>query len=870
MSKIKTTYNVAIAAIALAVVVAFAGCPQPEEQDKPGDPEAQTRAITLTISREGLSLLSLSLTLTEGETYSGNLIWLESFQDNLDGLTASVSGDKRAFTDSEKETSLGISIKPQSGCDISPDDLDILAGLLDAIGDELAELNISFSHNCAAISPVEYEQALVSLTITVTGAGTQPAAMGNIPLRNSATAEASFTWIADYQNYTVPSHLRTYSANVTGETEPFTGSHTPTLQIEFKAPNGAEVELSATDEASLRAAVQAALNAHFVTGNKPATETVRGTGVINPAKNGGQNYQNDLSADPALTISFGGLTGELQPGTTNVVIKNYADPANIAGFTIPDGAFKTAIAGKDISVDIQGLAGNTVSLAYVHHLRQALQSAKSVSINSTLTPVFDGRDWWTHGGSPFGTLNKNLYDTYPENADTTLMEDIRVSKDPTDNKYVVVYDRDLKVSRPVWQNNTDSVDVPFHGFGLIKGTGGNILPLNAGKNAVFGGSTNEENNIDYCATVPNFTAYDTALREAGLHPSQNDASGNPVRLDHSRVRVNGAPSTNVMDNGVYDFVLGYYNPAPTGTPDNTYTALLPNWTGFSGMTFDGYAKDGGGYIMNGGKYTPALPGAVASRNIGGSVYASPDRKAASAGGGYQKDEPRSDFIGSITYNMAKYMVENLGINEFHNTNIIGDYVNWTGYKLFENVALVGGDYSKISGDVLYIKTQGVIDIKGQLPKQIMDSSTEAKYLNIWSNVSRETNVHRFPVVAIRGAGGEFITTGNYLATDAEAKVIIYHNKYTGTPPSNGDIQPNHRAFVVNGTPKITGGSIPSSNASWYQGTEPANPIPSLDESAWIEYANGGTLPTNLATSYTTLPTEYKITQEEFDGLQNNE
>ncbi|MCL2443448.1 MAG: chitobiase/beta-hexosaminidase C-terminal domain-containing protein, partial [Treponema sp.] len=550
-----------------------------------------------------------------------------------------------------------------------------------------------------------------------------------------------------------------------------------------------------------------------------------------------------------LFISLGGVTGKLIPGTANILIENYTDPANIATFTIPDGAFKTAITGKDITVDIQGPANSTISLAYVHYLRQALQGttaaplAGNVDINSALIPEFDGKDWWAHG-----LVERDLYSFYPKNTDTTLINGIKISHNSTNDKYIVVYDGDLRVSRPVWQNSNTGAEAPFHGFGLKQDTGGNIL-LNDGNIIVFGGRDGEENNNDNrYPVVADWTVYDAALKTAGLHPSQNDASGNPIRLDHSRVRVNGVTgSNNILANGMYDFVLRYYNPAPTGSGGIDFRNLLPIWFVSGGnpmvLTFDGYAKDGNGYIKENGRYTPALPDGVASRNIGGIDRASPDRKALTDGGGLRRDEPREDFIGSVTYPMAKYMVDRLGINEFHNTNIIGDHQQ-IGNVLYRNVAFIG-DHSSLND--FSIKSEGVIDIKGSLPRRIMTSSAVARYLNIWSNVSRETNAFSFPVVVIRGSGGESVTTGSGGAPGSEARVIIYHNKYNAAPLNTTGVQPHHRAFMVGGVPKFTGGSIPSVNGAWYRGSTPGNAIPNLDENAWIDFANnGGAVPANLA------------------------
>ncbi|MCL2766946.1 MAG: chitobiase/beta-hexosaminidase C-terminal domain-containing protein, partial [Peptococcaceae bacterium] len=570
-----------------------------------------------------------------------------------------------------------------------------------------------------------------------------------------------------------------------------------------------------------------------------------------------------------LSISLGGVTGKLMPGTTNILIENYADPANIAAFTIPNGAFRDAIAGKDITVNIQGAAENTVSLAYVHHLRRALQSAvgagRNVSIDSALTPEFNGREWWSYWS---GGETHNLYKDY-SNPETILMVGITVYRE-SNNKYMIVYSRDLKVSQLVWQNNSIGFEAPFRGFGLKKDveSGGTFMPFISGDGVVFAGHSSEETNPNQFPVVSDWRAYDSALKEAGLHPSQKDAASNPIRLDHRRVRVDGITgSTNIMSNGIYDFALGYYNPTPTGTVPADFRELMPNWRPSltSQLTFDGYAKNStGAYVMSNGQYTPALPEGVTSRNIGGVIRTSPDRKAVSDGNGYRKDEPREDFIGSVTYTMAKYMDEKLGITAFHNTNIIGDWSIWNGLRQYNNVALIG-DYS--SQYSISMNSQGVIDIKGPLPKLIMNDGTNARYLNIWDNVSRETNIFDFPVAVIKGSGGEFITTGFDLAPTAVARVIIYHNKYNSMPLANGGLQPHHRAFVVNGTPKVTGGSIPITNTGWYQGTRPANPVPNLDERAWIDFANnGGTAPENLAANYEGLAAEFRMTQAEWEGF----
>jgi len=72
--------------------------------------------------------------------------------------------------------------------------------------------------------------------------------------------------------------------------------------------------------------------------------------------------------------------------------------------------------------------------------------------------------------------------------------------------------------------------------------------------------------------------------------------------------------------------------------------------------------------------------------------------------------------------------------------------------------------------------------------------------------------------------------------------------------------------MVGGTPKFTGGVILSgANQVSYQGAYQNDPIPNLDENAWIDHANGGALPPNLASNYTNLPEANRMTQAEWDA-----
>ena len=130
----------------------------------------------------------------------------------------------------------------------------------------------------------------------------------------------------------------------------------------------------------------------------------------------------------------------------------------------------------------------------------------------------------------------------------------------------------------------------------------------SGDITVLGGNGYEDgdgNHIFYYPVVHDFADYDATLKEIGLHPLSTPS----VRLDHSRVRITGAANTNVSANGMYDFILAYYNPRGDGTAIRDERALLPQTTAAwpSGMVFK----------------SAALPTGITSRTIGGATTGSP-------------------------------------------------------------------------------------------------------------------------------------------------------------------------------------------------------------------------------------------------------
>jgi hypothetical protein len=378
---------------------------------------------------------------------------------------------------------------------------------------------------------------------------------------------------------------------------------------------------------------------------------------------------------------------------------------------------------------------------------------------------------------------------------------------------------------------------------------------------VLGGRIGEESNSSYYPVVNDWATYREVLDEAGLSP----ASGR--LLDHSKVVIQSpGADANVMSNGMYDFVLAYYNPKADGSPASgtqDLKARLPSWPA-SGLTFDGLALPAG-YGQADGTPVRAVDGvALDNMNRKGARITSGSPSSYGAGG-----EPRADFVGNITVPMANYMMDTLNISSLANTNIIGDSTKWnygSGAKNLYTIPAVNigiiGDYSAENN--FQANVTGVLDIKGNPPSDINNYSGTLNRVNLWGNISYSVNL-RVPIVFVGWAGGENVMTGVSGYPTTFARVILYAKKYTGTP--NTILKPHHRAFMVNNTPKFTGGSIPSSNTTVYQGSDSTKSIPELDESLWIKFANGEiSQPSDIATNYSMLASNNKITQSEFDAL----
>ena len=537
-----------------------------------------------------------------------------------------------------------------------------------------------------------------------------------------------------------------------------------------------------------------------------------------------------------------GVTGRLeipQAGNAALAIAAYVDPATIAAFSVPTDA-ASALSGKNVDVHIAGNSGGTVSLAYVHYLRAALTNAGATvgnfQMGGTIVPKFSSAEWWVYDGV-------NLYSTYnssmANNTTKPLVNGIAIRKIANDN-YTIEYSIPMQVGNLIY----GYANSPYNGFAIKQLPGGSLqAPSNDWANVVIGDGSGNTNS-GFKGEVANWATYISDLKSAGLYPE------NGILPVHN-VDILAGGLANVMANGMYDFILAYYNPTSTGAaaPGTTdLKACLPSWP--SNLTFNG----------------SNLPAGLTSRNIGGITAAATERKASSivvapgangANKTYEVGEPRADYIGNITVAMANYM-RSIGIQtRFMNTNIIGDSGQWTdgnGVTInqgnsnmtlipLNNVGLIG-NYSSVNQ--LAGTFKGVIDIKGNAPKYIGNASISG-YINLW-NVSQNMGVNRFYVVSIKDQNGiGYVNKIDAWSTYSSASVVIYPKKYNPTA-INGELsylRPSYRAFMSNNDGTGTAGIMPVdatvSNIASYRGSVTSSgsapSLYSLLESEWITAGN---------------------------------
>jgi hypothetical protein len=875
LPKTKAARLGAFGGLALAAMIALSGCPNVSNPEPP--PRDTDRNVTLTIKNGTTSIFEQGLTLNERQATTASFNWSDNYRGA--NLTASVSGETTPFDANGTGFTLNINAV-DAGTELSYADL---TNLVDEVSSKFAPMNVGFSHNIGdnitPLNPGVYytvdEERAITIDITIPNA----ASPGNVQvtLKNNQTTNMDFTWIKDYQNYTA--QPRTPPTAIVGGDATAIVDHNPTLKITFKAPDGQTVELSTADENALKNAVQTALDNVF-SANQVSVTSVRGTGIILPLKNEGLQYNDDQTTPPPpsvdisetlhnsnarLTMPSGNnVAAVLDIGLSNVQYPTLSSPA---AFNLPGSMVSALANANSITVNFASSASADISLAYVHYLRSAISTAKlGITITAVnaptnkFTPVFDSRDWWATNSNDI--VVKDLYTAYSSAPDYSsfsgdgieIVNGIKVFKDSTDHKYMIAYDRPIKASEValgVGNQYVSNSNISFHNFGLKKEANGNISPIDNNPILIHGGHSAGSN---YLNNAIDFTTYKSLLDEAGLSPTSTMKPEHKVVISGP-----GAAGPNVAENGMYDFILVYYNPGAndTGAHDR---ARLPSWP-TSGLTFDGAA---------------ALPAGVTSRNIGGQTADSMSRKGAAITSGTpathvaNPGEPRTDFINNITVPMANYLISDLHVSGFKNTNIIGNADKWSNYSNSQfhlipttNIGLIGN-----YGDVINLSEwqgHGVLDIVGTLPQFI---SMTHDYYNLWSDVSRETSVNKGSnVVYLHGSGGEYIVAGD--SNDQIRASVVISKRYTNAPSGYAaTYKPYYRAFFDVSNPddvRLTG---PGSDFdAKYLGSNSAQPIPALDEAVWIAAGNSGTMPSNLAANYSALSSTYKlINQAELDGF----
>jgi hypothetical protein len=300
-----------------------------------------------------------------------------------------------------------------------------------------------------------------------------------------------------------------------------------------------------------------------------SSATVSGVFTAKPAAGANVPIASLGGGSPAvLTVPAGGGAAALDVGVASAL---YTDPAPPSAFALPPDAIEALANASSVAVSFASSAPANVSLAYVHYVREAIKAAKSGIVitavsapEDTFTPVFKESEWWTSNFS-FETV-KDLYSAYSSApvysgnfaADgIEILDGIKVFKDSSDDKPMIVYDRAIKTSEvALGVGNRYGVNYSFHGLGLKQEASGSISPVE-GSITIHGGYNGsrlyDDNTVD-------FTTYKNLLGEAGLYPSEN------LLPDHSKVNINAAGSAgnNIAENGMYDFILAYYNPASTG------------------------------------------------------------------------------------------------------------------------------------------------------------------------------------------------------------------------------------------------------------------------------------------------------------------
>jgi hypothetical protein len=202
---------------------------------------------------------------------------------------------------------------------------------------------------------------------------------------------------------------------------------------------------------------------------------------------------------------------------------------------------------------------------------------------------------------------------------------------------------------------------------------------------------------------------------------------------------------------------------------------------------------------------------------------------------------QANFQGNITTSMARYLKDKLGLTEFKNANIYGDFDQWKGKYVnhqtpnFTNVGLVG-NYNVGGGNADIIAViKGVLDIQGPIAGAgiININGTKTGYLKLIGDVGNGNNRYsNFAVVDVTRVDINNIAkvgAGNGSVAD-KADVIIFASKTQANTIGAGTYNtPTYRAFEVGNARKYApysfGGNIGSP-------TNPSGSVHDLREQEW--------------------------------------
>jgi hypothetical protein len=641
--------------------------------------------------------------------------------------------------------------------------------------------------------------------------------------------EAGMEWLTAYRGWSVSLSVPddgAYDLAALGLTD-------TALDLALTPPPGAEgyaLEISSADLAAVAAAFTALLE------NEERTVSATASGLTEQASYTAQ--YTDVAVAPGMSAAI-----TVSGGTATANIASYSKPASVGPITMTLNELQAALGGVSAAgfVINRGTSAETeLSLAHVHYLRQLWEAAlpgTAVTIDtgsggSELTPSYNN-DWVIYGyvGNTYHEdIIRDLYAEYDLSgvAEITLMNGISIKKDTRDGKKILEYARPITIDGAPYIN--DAI-ITFSGFGIRQAEGGSVSPA-GGKtwgDVVIGGL----NGDSWTYRAPNWSNYLEDLARAGLSPIQkwngsalaanNDAvSDKPYPKHNMYVSYDAGEDKNIMANGMYDFVLAYYNPDSSGVVQGAdLRACLISISG-SRPIFDGA-----------GVPAIAVPDrVVAGINNGSALSWTGSRKTGGdISGGYR---------GNITTAMARYLQDGLYISEFKNANIYGDYNAASGVQFgnsgtFTNVGLVGNYSGAVLDDTFYNDTyKGVLDIKGNAPR-VITNRTRGGYLKFIGNASDNRMYENFVIVDLTKATNVGNVGLNNNTSIDKAELIIFGAKSQASSISAGGYNtPTYRAFQQDG------GTVrkyaPSSGLGDSKYQSPNNPIgngrPRLDESDW--------------------------------------